>query len=157
MRPFTVTQLNELLQRTGTIADFWIDKIKSTALVEYSNKGNIHYNARKGSTFQFLRPSSKYVFWIRNVFAIFLLLCNFSQQRLYRFCSVVLLHHYPSAIETKISPQRNSQGIFIFGLPPAPTRSFKANNSMKKQQLHIINGGTWSIRKALLKNIVCQN
>lgn len=38
VRPFTITQLRELLKRTGTIADFWIDKIKSTALVEYSNQ-----------------------------------------------------------------------------------------------------------------------
>merc|ERR1719206_34614 len=38
VRPFTTGRLRELLSRTGTIADFWIDKIKSTALVEYSSQ-----------------------------------------------------------------------------------------------------------------------
>ena len=38
VRPFTTGQLRELLSRTGTIADFWIDKIKSTALVEYTSQ-----------------------------------------------------------------------------------------------------------------------
>merc|ERR1711963_1230960 len=36
-RPFTVNQLKEMLKRTGTIVDFWIDRIKSKCCVEFSN------------------------------------------------------------------------------------------------------------------------
>ena len=38
VRPFTIIQLTELLARTGKISEdgFWIDKIKSHAIVEYS-------------------------------------------------------------------------------------------------------------------------
>jgi len=35
-RPFTVNQLKEMLKRTGTILDFWIDRIKSTCCVQFS-------------------------------------------------------------------------------------------------------------------------
>lgn len=40
VRPFTVGQLRDLLQRTGKIASngFWIDKIKSQCIVEYENE-----------------------------------------------------------------------------------------------------------------------
>jgi len=34
-RPFTVNQLKGMLQRTGTIVDFWIDRIKSTCCVQF--------------------------------------------------------------------------------------------------------------------------
>ena len=76
VRPFTVTQLNELLQRTGSITDFWIDKIKSTALVEYSSKGNTSTICAKGFYLSILEAFFKVVctFWIQRVFAIFLLL-----------------------------------------------------------------------------------
>jgi len=36
-RPFTVNQLKEMLKRTGTIVDFWIDRIKSKCCVEFSS------------------------------------------------------------------------------------------------------------------------
>lgn len=38
VRPFTMTQLKELLSRTGTIIEngFWMDRIKSKAYVEAS-------------------------------------------------------------------------------------------------------------------------
>ena len=38
VRPFTVTQLRELLQRTGRIVEdgFWIDSIKSKCYVQVS-------------------------------------------------------------------------------------------------------------------------
>jgi len=35
-RPFTVNQLKEMLKRTGTIVDFWIDRIKSKCCVEFT-------------------------------------------------------------------------------------------------------------------------
>jgi len=35
-RPFTVNQLKEMLKRTGTIVDFWIDRIKSMCCVQFS-------------------------------------------------------------------------------------------------------------------------
>merc|ERR1712210_404272 len=35
-RPFTVNQLEEMLKRTGTIVDFWIDRIKSKCCVEFT-------------------------------------------------------------------------------------------------------------------------
>lgn len=35
-RPFTVNQLKEMLKRTGSIEDFWIDRIKSKCLVHFS-------------------------------------------------------------------------------------------------------------------------
>ncbi|CAG7719101.1 unnamed protein product, partial [Allacma fusca] len=35
-RPFTLMQLKELLQRTGTIEDIWVDKIKSKCLAKVS-------------------------------------------------------------------------------------------------------------------------
>lgn len=40
VRPFTVGQLRDLLQRTGKIVSngFWIDKIKSQCIVEYENE-----------------------------------------------------------------------------------------------------------------------
>lgn len=38
VRPFTVLQLKGLLARTGKIADFWIDKIKSKCYVKYENE-----------------------------------------------------------------------------------------------------------------------
>lgn len=34
-RPFTVNALKEMLKRTGTIQDFWIDRIKSTCCVKF--------------------------------------------------------------------------------------------------------------------------
>jgi len=34
-RPFTVNALKEMLKRTGTIEDFWIDRIKSTCCVKF--------------------------------------------------------------------------------------------------------------------------
>jgi apoptotic chromatin condensation inducer in the nucleus len=39
VRPFTLSQLKELLSRTGTIVEesFWIDKVKSKCFVEVSN------------------------------------------------------------------------------------------------------------------------
>lgn len=37
-RPFTVNQLKEMLKRTGTIEDFWIDRIKSKCCVKFSSK-----------------------------------------------------------------------------------------------------------------------
>jgi len=36
-RPFTVNQLKEMLKRTGTIVDFWIDRIKSKCCVEFTS------------------------------------------------------------------------------------------------------------------------
>ena len=36
VRPFTVNQLKELLARTGTITDFWIDNIKSKCYCQVS-------------------------------------------------------------------------------------------------------------------------
>jgi len=36
-RPFTVNQLKEMLKRTGTIEDFWIDRIKSKCVVHFAN------------------------------------------------------------------------------------------------------------------------
>jgi len=36
-RPFTVNSFKEMLKRTGTIDDFWIDRIKSTCCVQFSN------------------------------------------------------------------------------------------------------------------------
>nr|CAG4646626.1 EOG090X0F73 [Macrothrix elegans] len=40
VRPFTINQLKELLARTGHLVDgkFWIDKVKSTCLVQYENE-----------------------------------------------------------------------------------------------------------------------
>ncbi|XP_033227111.1 apoptotic chromatin condensation inducer in the nucleus isoform X2 [Belonocnema kinseyi] len=40
VRPFTLTQIKELLSRTGTIVEggFWMDRIKSKCFVEYSNE-----------------------------------------------------------------------------------------------------------------------
>lgn len=35
-RPFTVNQLKEMLKRTGSIEDFWIDRIKSKCLVHFT-------------------------------------------------------------------------------------------------------------------------
>jgi len=37
-RPFTVNQLKEMLKRTGTIEDFWIDRIKSKCCVKFTTK-----------------------------------------------------------------------------------------------------------------------
>ena len=37
-RPFTVKSFQEMLKRTGTIEDFWIDGIKSTCCVKFSSK-----------------------------------------------------------------------------------------------------------------------
>jgi len=37
-RPFTVKAFQEMLKRTGTIEDFWIDRIKSTCCVQFSSK-----------------------------------------------------------------------------------------------------------------------
>jgi len=37
-RPFTANQLKEMLKRTGTIEDFWIDRIKSKCCVKFSSK-----------------------------------------------------------------------------------------------------------------------
>ncbi|QQP53458.1 Uncharacterized protein FKW44_005959 [Caligus rogercresseyi] len=37
VRPFTLKQLKELLERTGTLEDFWINKIKSHCLVRFSS------------------------------------------------------------------------------------------------------------------------
>lgn len=36
-RPFTVNQLKEMLKRTGTIEDFWIDRIKSKCCAKFSS------------------------------------------------------------------------------------------------------------------------
>jgi len=36
-RPFTVKAFQEMLKRTGTLEDFWIDKIKSTCIVKFSS------------------------------------------------------------------------------------------------------------------------
>merc|ERR1719412_3216329 len=36
-RPFTVNQLKEMLKRTGTIVDFWIDRIKSKCCVQFTS------------------------------------------------------------------------------------------------------------------------
>merc|ERR1719433_766636 len=36
-RPFTVNALKEMLKRTGTIEDFWIDRIKSTCCVKFES------------------------------------------------------------------------------------------------------------------------
>ncbi|XP_040580422.1 uncharacterized protein [Lepeophtheirus salmonis] len=36
VRPFTLTQLKELLKRTGNVEDFWINKIKSHCYVRFS-------------------------------------------------------------------------------------------------------------------------
>lgn len=36
-RPFTVVQLREMLKRTGTIEDFWIDRIKSKCVVHFTS------------------------------------------------------------------------------------------------------------------------
>ncbi|XP_071626084.1 uncharacterized protein Acn isoform X1 [Temnothorax longispinosus] len=40
VRPFTLNQIKELLSRTGTIVEngFWMDRIKSKCIVEYSNE-----------------------------------------------------------------------------------------------------------------------
>merc|ERR1711915_29078 len=35
-RPFTVNQLKEMLKRTGTIVEFWIDRIKSMCCVQFA-------------------------------------------------------------------------------------------------------------------------
>merc|ERR1712029_766459 len=36
-RPFTVKSFQEMLKRTGSIEDFWIDRIKSTCCVQFSS------------------------------------------------------------------------------------------------------------------------
>jgi hypothetical protein len=38
VRPFTVPQLRELLQRTGNVVDLWVDKIKSKCVAKVHNK-----------------------------------------------------------------------------------------------------------------------
>ncbi|XP_021965026.1 apoptotic chromatin condensation inducer in the nucleus isoform X2 [Folsomia candida] len=37
-RPFTLPQLRELLQRTGTLEDLWVDKIKSKCIAKYEKQ-----------------------------------------------------------------------------------------------------------------------
>jgi len=42
VRPFTLPQLKELLQRTGTVTNLWVDKIKSKCIAKVSKK---HYTS----------------------------------------------------------------------------------------------------------------
>lgn len=44
VRPFTLIQLKEMLQRTGNLQDIWVDKIKSKCIAKVSLIATFFFN-----------------------------------------------------------------------------------------------------------------